>query len=187
MTPEKQTYHVWREGNRLVVEFGATLPPRCVVCNRPTPHSTTLRLIWESSDVTPEAMIVSILTAPLGVVVISGDQRFAKVKVGICAPHRRLLWLALISAGVVYATSLALFILAVSNKALQWTVFPALFLIPLGFWLQTKRHPLKAQSIGRGQIRITGAGKQFLDALPGGSPSDPTSFVDDSADRLAKM
>lgn len=41
--------YLWRDGNRLVIRFGAELPPYCMLTGGPAPYSHPISQIWQPS------------------------------------------------------------------------------------------------------------------------------------------
>jgi hypothetical protein len=182
----KHQYYVWREGNRLVVEAGAALPNRCVLCNATATTRTSLRFHWTSQDSIDDAAGLSIMTAPLGVAWTAGSS-FASVNVGLCARHRSVRIRRTISVWVLSLISVGFFFLPMLGRPFEWGIFAGLFMIPVAYAAFLRRHPLKVVNIVRNQVRITGANEAFLNSLPGGSPRQENSLVDHAADQLSQM
>lgn len=155
---------VWREGRKIVMMQGATLPDRCVKCNgEPEVKRLKTTLYWH----TPALYLLIIFPGLLiyALVAIAVRKR-AVVHIPMCARHRayrrRLIataWLAVLAAFACLGYA------AAERSGIAAIVGIVLILggLILGF---VGSQTLSAAHIDRKTARLTGACKEYVQALP---------------------
>ena len=99
---------VWRHEGLLIIQQGAELPDRCVVCNRSTVHRWSKTFYWA-----PPGLRILIFLAPLiYVIVVLAVRKKADLAVPLCEEHEekrrtqvRNSWLVAIGSIVLLCTS----------------------------------------------------------------------------------
>ena len=157
---ERQTFY--REGSTIVIENRATLPPRCIKCNRAS-SGTPIKYTFVDSNVggAPHSAVTALLHF--------GSRRVGCAYISLCDRHRRL-------RTSIWWICLALIVIAIGTgiyanigfpeppNALVWlATLPLLSgILLLGIY---QMHYIKEKVHG-GRIVISGAGETFLDSLP---------------------
>lgn len=163
---EDFAHGAWRDDNTLVVSHQATLPDRCVVCNKPAEgHTVDKTLLWHTPMLLPLLVML-----PVGIVIYAVLAFFFKksmpVSVPLCTWHRQrrkiltLLGLTLLPAFPV----LAAVGISVSEPAL---IPPGILLSIAGIVvLIIGRNELWPLRITDEHAYVRGAHKEWLEALP---------------------
>jgi hypothetical protein len=152
---------VWREGDVLVMDKEAELPPRCVKCNKPERVRLLRKLTWHS----PWLYLLifgGLLVYAIVAVIVS---KRARINVGLCAEHQqsrqRTAWIAWGLLG----GAIAMFIGsgAADSGALAGLGF--LTLLAAGVVSSLAVRVVKPVRIDDRQVRLKGVAREFLDSL----------------------
>jgi hypothetical protein len=159
---------VWRHEGLLIIQQGAELPDRCVVCNRSTVHRWPKTFYWA-----PPGLRLLIFMGPLIYVIVAlAVRKRADLAVPLCEEHEekrrsqvRNGWLAGIGGIVLIVTSF----LALSGDS--GGVFGLLFSIGLigllsSAFLSSAAVPLQPKKIDGYYAFMKKAGDDFLSTLP---------------------
>lgn len=173
----------WRDGNLLVVEKGAELPPRCARCGRdaPPPYVTyTARWSLAASQVrTTKASVLLFLIS----------HRKRRVTFGLCARHKLLRRFAIALGWAFLAFGVTTFVIVFGFMRFPYPpagIYVIIAAAVLGilspFWLFAATAVLEATYIDRRLARFKGASPRFLEGLPAppqivSSPGDDMGIV----------
>lgn len=137
----EDTGHLTREGAALIIPRGGDLPRRCIKCNGPTFRYKRRRYSRHSTA----------LRAVIGT--------------GLCERHNHAHYRTLTAAWFLVVVGLAVAVNpALDGRFILWGSIAA----TVGFlWAMRKRRPLRAIDIDGKRTVLVGAGRAFLESLPG--------------------
>jgi hypothetical protein len=154
--------HVWRCGALLVAEHGATLPARCVRCNRPVDGPAIRCRLFESPT---KWWLLTILGVIPWYVVRAARGRRSHVHAHFCEIHRGRQRAAIRIAILFWATGVVMIVLALSRHGLNALGGLLALLIGLLVWLLSPG-TLSAARIDHDHVWIEGIDRGFLAQLP---------------------
>jgi hypothetical protein len=151
-----------RDGKVLIVPAGASLPERCIKCNKPATMDKPRSFSWHS----PGWYLLLLLAVLIYIVVGMTVRRKVKIAIGLCEVHRRrrraLNWTAIASLLVACAAFFGAAKLDVD--ALGWIgVLALLVTVIVALVASSSLSPVGIDDSG---ARFRGCGKAFLDSLP---------------------
>jgi hypothetical protein len=166
MESEGTNTHAVRAGSTVIVEDGATLPPRCIKCNG-SAYGGTIGYTFVDSKVNG---------APTGIIsalIHFSSRRTGRVYLSLCRRHRQMRSLIRWGSPFVLMIGIALGVYAnvaypKPPEVLVWitTLLVISGLVPLGVYQQ---HYLKGR-VANGRVWLSGAGLAFLDSLSAEQP-----------------
>jgi len=164
--PEDFNQGAWRKDNLLVVTSHATLPDRCIVCNK-SAHDQILekRLFWHTPLIFP-----LLVFGPVGIALYCALMLLLKqsmrVALPLCSIHQRrrqmITWvgLCLIPALPIFA------VVGISMSEPQFLLFGLIGSILGTLALLFSRNEVWPKKINAQHAFIRGVSSDFLDALP---------------------
>ena len=84
LSPLPDTARIWREGKVLVMEKTASMPPRCVKCNKPADTVWTKKLSYNH----PAVYLLLIINVLVLVIVAAFTSKKATIDIPVCDSHR---------------------------------------------------------------------------------------------------
>jgi hypothetical protein len=123
--------YLWRESDRLVIRFGAELPPYCMLTGGPAPYSHPVSQIWQ-----PQWIYFLLIFAVLPYFIMSA---FLHRRVELMVPfgktvyHKHQRW---VNVGIVLMLSGGLLVIGfVASAIAQWISGPVAILLVVGVLL----------------------------------------------------
>jgi hypothetical protein len=169
LTPEliQPSGGIWRDGNRLVMYKGATLPDRCVHCNSPAEGRRLLRrLYWHS----PWIYLLILASVWIYIIVALIVRQKAVVSIGLCNQHYRRRMRSILVWWLITLACVALFSVGVAatprNQA-PWAILAAvvIFVGNLFFAVAITR-PVAPTKIDEQYVWLKKIHPDFLAAFP---------------------
>jgi hypothetical protein len=166
--PEVPAAGIWRHEGLLVIQQGAQLPDRCVVCNRSTMHRWPKTFYWAP----PVLRFLILLNILVYAIVMLAVRKKADLAVPLCEEHEetrrtkvRTSWLVGIGGLVLIGTSF----MALGDD--NGGVFGLLFFVGLigllaGALMNSSAIPLQPKKIDNYYSFMKKAGDDFLRSLP---------------------
>ena len=157
---------IWRDGNRLVMWKGATLPDRCVRCNAPANGRRLKRtLYWHH----PLIFLVVLAGVLVYVIVALVVRKKAVVSIGMCDRHYRRRLQAILAWWLITFACAALFWYGIvrSNQGQGWAILVAVlvFLANL-FFAVALTLPVSPARIDDQYVWIKKIGRDYLAEFP---------------------
>lgn len=152
----------WRCGDMLVAEHGATLPARCVRCNRPVDGPGIRCCLFESPT---KWWLLTMLGVIFWYIARTARGRRSYVQAHFCEIHRGRQRAAIRIAILFWATGLVMIALALTRHGLDALGGLLALLIGLLAWLLSPG-TLSAARIDRHHVWIEGIDRGFLAELP---------------------
>ena len=155
---------VRREGKWIVMSIDDSLPHRCVKCNAEPDEPTRRRtLYWHH----PGVYLVILINIIIYAIVAAIVRKSVKLSPALCAAHkaRRRNAILLAWIGVVAAFVLPI-LLGSEDNAGAWLLFGILLFLASCIAGIFRSRLLYARKIDADEVRLGGAGPDFLDSLP---------------------
>lgn len=158
----------WRLGRVVVLERDAALPARCIKCNRPASGPPLARrLSWHPPVTLLVVLPAIVLLLPLGLLLALVLRRSARVGLPLCPRHRRLLQVLAAIPLVLFAAAVVTAGLGLASSPPGGGVVVGLLLLAVtALFSAIHYRQLWAVRIDRDEVRIRGAGRDFLASLP---------------------
>jgi hypothetical protein len=156
---------VWRERDRVVIPHGADLPPRCWKCNAPADVLLRRRPAWFH----PAWLLLILLHVFILLLVLLFVHKRADFTVGLCHKHADIRRRHLATSWLLSVAGFALTVgAAIIYLDSPWPILIglAVFVLGLGYGAIFAT-VCRAKRIDKYAAWITGAGRNFLAALPG--------------------
>lgn len=154
---------VWRDGNFVVALQDTPLPPRCVKCNAPADPPTRMRtLYW----VNPFLYLLFLISPLILVIVYYVVRKRAEVDPGLCEQHKKRRVQGIAAAWTACVVGLVLLFVGISNDVGALAVTGLLLLIASIVMGMIFGRLVYAKKITKDEVRLGGAGRPYLDALP---------------------
>ena len=156
---------VRRDGKWVVVPRDTDLPHRCVKCNA-APHEPTKKrtLYWHH----PAVYLVILLNIVIYVIVAMAVRKNVKLSPALCATHKSKRRKAILGAWLGVITSIALPILFADNQSFGvWLLISIVLFLGSAIAGIVRSRILYAKKIDASEGRFGGAGREFLESLPG--------------------
>ena len=163
---------VWRDGKLLVMQKGAELPARCILCNAAADRTKTRRVFYLNTWLQVAMLVAFLLTrglALLPILIVSlVFRKSAKIGIPLCAFHwRRRFWTTLTTLALLFAAIGVGLVAAVEADFQGALFFVALVIFVAAFALAMVRgQMLRAKKIDKTTVILKGAKPPFLDSLP---------------------
>jgi hypothetical protein len=155
------TGRVWREGDVLVMDRDAELPPRCVKCNRPESVRVLRKLSWHSPWMYL-LIFAGLLVYAIVAVIVS---KRAPVNIGVCAEHQKRRQLYSWIAWGSFAGSIFSFVGSGVLDSGGLVGLGFLALLAAGVFCALAVRLVQPARIDDRQVRLKGVSREFLDSL----------------------
>jgi hypothetical protein len=154
---------VWRDGAVLILSPDASLPSRCVRCNKPSEEPTKDRKVYWHSPWLYLLIIANILIYAIVAVIV---RKKAIVAPGLCSAHKRRRRKGISFAWTLLIAGFALLFKSVTTRT-GIGVLGGLLLILLAAIVSTiVTRILRPKRIDAQYVRLKGCGPAFLDSMP---------------------
>lgn len=150
---------VWRDGPLLVAVKNATLPDRCVKCNRPTPLKIERTYYWHP----PVWYLLILLNWLIYAIVAAAVRKKAVLEVGLCEDHRRRRKMSMWIGTLIPLLGIGGCMFGGSSQGL---IVIGIGLTVLGLiWLVVASQLLSANRIDENIILLKGVSSEYLSVL----------------------
>jgi hypothetical protein len=163
---------VWRNGDLIVMQKGADMPGRCVLCNDAAEPAKPRRILYLNIWLQIAMLLLFLafnVLALLPILIVSMIfRKTARVRIPVCAAHRRQrLWITLGTVALLLA-AISTAVVAARAYEFQGPLFiAAVVIFVAAFGLAILRGQLlRAKRIDGKTVILKGAKPPYLDSLP---------------------
>ena len=154
---------VWRDGKQLVMRPESPLPDRCVKCNVPADGQRLKRTLYWHPPAYYLLILINLLVYAVVAIIV---RKKAVIHVGLCASHRSQRTWFIIASWVSCLAGIAMIIGGIGGGNDGMTVVGFLALLGGAIVGAVKAPVVSAGRIDKDFVRVKGAGREYLDALP---------------------